>query len=581
MGMSRELPPRSHRGALLGFSAGQLLAIVLGLACLIAATRAGVALYSQHHPGQAAGAAAGLVAVGVGALVAGVGRWRGRRLTEWLPVLAGFAMEHATGQNHYRGTVWGADAGGDYPDLPGELAALRWLACTGPDGRSPIGLLLDTTADTVTAVLATSGPVEAGALVLADDTEQERRLVAWSGCMRALAVEVPALRRWQWLVRTMPESGAEAAHWLASRAVRTDTAGFAANAELVARLAPVARRHEVMLAVVIGLDELRREIRALGAGPAGQAAAVWHQLARIEAAVRQAGIATGTPTARLRPERVDGVTAAGWYTPRGLAGVLRTQFCPDDQGLLDSRAAAAQHIGAQHSGGQHSGGQHSGEQLGDGQSGAVQPSRGTQVGQPGVTERLAGPAGDETTATTYAHDGWVSRTLWVYEPPRHGLPPTWLVPLLTQPSDTPGSPAAGSNRPGGEGSTSRHTVSLIASPVRGDRARWQARRDLVAHGSEQVTRSRLGLLTGARDRDEAAAARRVDAEMAAGHTRYYYDLLVTVTAADRDELRRAFDAVRLRLSDCETVPLDLEQAQGFWAGALPLGRGMAPVRGLG
>jgi hypothetical protein len=340
--------------------------------------------------------------------------------------------------------------------------------------------------------------------------------------------------------------------------VRSDTAGFAANAELVARAAAAARRHEVMLAVVIGLGELRREIRALGGGPAGQAAAVWHQLARIEAAVGQAGIATGTPAARSRPDRADGVTAAGWYTTRGLAAVLRTQFDPDDVSLVDARAATipdGEEAGKERPADAGTGG-------GDG---------GGNSGRPGVAQRLAGPAGDETSATVYAHDGWVSRTLWMYEPPRQGLPPTWLVPLLSQ---APGSHAS-------HGPRSRTTVSLIAEPVRGDRARWQARRDLVAHGSEAVTRSRLGLLTGARDRDEAAAARRIDAEMAAGHARYRYVLLVTVTAAHRDELRRAFDVVRLRLAHCETVPLDLEQAQAFWAAALPLGRGLAPVRGLG
>lgn len=524
-------PPRTQRGAILGFSAGQMLAVVGALACLVAAVRAGLLLWDQHHPGQAAGAAVGLAVVAAVALLIGLGRWRGRRVTEWLPVLLGYTIERFGRQDRYRGGIFGATAGAEYPDLPGELAAYRWLTCLGPDGRSPVGLLVDTVADTVTAVLATSGHDKAATLLLVDETEQDRRLAAWAACMRTLAVEVPPLVRWQWLTRTVPDSGSAAAHYLAAEAVRTDTPGFAANAELIGQLAPRARRHEVMLAVVLSLPEMRREIRAAGGGPAGQAAATWAHLHHIDAAIRQAGITTGSPPAASRSDRCDGTTTLGWYTPRGLAAVLRTQFHPDDQALVDARTDTG-------------------------------PLTGSSGPGAGVSPRLAGPIGDESWATCYRHDAFLSRTMWMYEPPHSSVPPTWLVPLLAQ---APG----------------RHTVSLVAEPVRGERARWQARRDIIAHTSEHLTRSKLGLLTGARDRVEADAARRIDEEMAAGHIRYRYALLITVTAGTLDELRRDFDRVRLTLSACETVPLDLEQAQGFWACALPLGRGLAPVRGLG
>ncbi|UVS77330.1 hypothetical protein [Actinokineospora sp. UTMC 2448] len=67
----------------------------------------------------------------------------------------------------------------------------------------------------------------------------------------------------------------------------------------------------------------------------------------------------------------------------------------------------------------------------------------------------------------------------------------------------------------------------------------------------------------------------------AGHT-FRYPMFVCVTAPDLDRLRRAVSSVRRRLTriKCSAMPLYGEQDQAFFAAALPLARGLSPMRGL-
>jgi hypothetical protein len=91
----------------------------------------------------------------------------------------------------------------------------------------------------------------------------------------------------------------------------------------------------------------------------------------------------------------------------------------------------------------------------------------------------------------------------------------------------------------------------------------------------------LRLVRTAREDEEARAVEQIDREQARGHVRYRYALLVTVTASDLKSLDRDVRAVKRLLSraGCEAVSLAGEQDQGFLAGALPLARGLKPMRG--
>jgi hypothetical protein len=164
--------------------------------------------------------------------------------------------------------------------------------------------------------------------------------------------------------------------------------------------------------------------------------------------------------------------------------------------------------------------------------------------------------------TTYEHDGSLSRTLWVAQMPRQLLGATWLTPLYMR-------------------TTCRRTVTLTAQPVPAALAQLATRREKVATAGDELTKRKLRLVRTAREDEEARAVEQVDREQAAGHVRYRYALLVTVTAGDLVALDKNVRQVKRILSraGCEAVTLAGEQDQAFAAGALPLARGLKPLRG--
>lgn len=91
----------------------------------------------------------------------------------------------------------------------------------------------------------------------------------------------------------------------------------------------------------------------------------------------------------------------------------------------------------------------------------------------------------------------------------------------------------------------------------------------------------MRLVRTAREDEEARAVEQIDREQAAGHVRYRYAVLVTVTADSPEQLRHDVRAVRRVLGrcGCQAVVLYGEQDQAFVAGALPLARGLKPMRG--
>ncbi|HKS98414.1 MAG TPA: SCO6880 family protein [Rugosimonospora sp.] len=492
-------PPRSSRGSVLGFTWGQIFLVVAGVIVGVF----GINVLAAGHPWWAGALFAAALAV----MSLGLLRLRGRRITEWLPIVVGALLQRGTRQDRYRGALFAPHAVADHPDFPGPAAGYRWLTALASDGLTEVGLLHHRGERTVTAALCCSG----GNFILADTSVQTQRLVDWANLLNILGTEYTGqgLVRWSLMARAVPDLGNRAQRYLINRAVDTTTPAYRSLAQLTAAAAPTAQRHEVYLVTVWDTARMSGEIADAGGSDQAIAAVVVDRLGGVAAAVAEAG-----------------VTTHGWLTTRGYAAVLRTQFDPDDQAVIDLRAT-------------------------------------TDTLAAGVTPRMAGPAAAETVGwSCYRHDSGISQTLWVYEMPRRPVGLTWLTPLFTRTS-------------------SRRTVTLTAQPVPEALAQLAARREKVATAGDEITKRRLRLVRTAREDEEARAVEQIDREQAAGHVRHRYCLLVTVTSTSAEQLGGEVRAVKRILSrtGCAAVVLAGEQDQAFAAGALPLGRGLKPMRG--
>ncbi|MFI7075529.1 SCO6880 family protein [Micromonospora sediminicola] len=491
-----QFPPRSTRGSIMGFSWGQIGMAVAGVICLVIAAN----LLAAGRQGTAGG----MLLAAVFLLTVGLLRLRGRRVTEWAPIIAGALTQRAVRQDRYRGGVFAATPGSTHLHLPGPAAGYRWLPAVAADGLTEVGLLHHRRENTVTAALLCAG----SNLVLADTSVQQQRLSAWADVLNLLGTEYAdgGLARWALTARAVPDAGNRAQRYLVQAAVDTDAPAYRSLAELTAGAAPSTQRHEVYLSVVFDTKKLSAEIADAGGTDAAIATVVLDKLGGVRAAVGEAGVDT-----------------VGWLTPRQYAAVLRTQFDPEDQPHVDMRTATTA----------------------------------------GVAPHMAGPIAAESVGwSSYRHDSGFSQTLWVYEMPRQPVAMTWMTALFTR-------------------TAGRRAVTVVAEPVPAQLAQLATRRDKVARAGDEITKRKMRLVRTAREDDEARSVEQVDREQAAGHVRYRYAIVVTVTAGSEEQLRHDVRAIKrvLGRTGCQAVVLYGEQDQGFVAGALPLARGLKPMRG--
>lgn len=217
------------------------------------------------------------------------------------------------------------------------------------------------------------------------------------------------------------------------------------------------------------------------------------------------------------------IPVRGWLSPAHYAAVIHTQFDPDSLPLYDLQS------GEQHE----------------------------------LDPRAAGPSATERQWKAYLHDSAVSSTVWVHELPRRPVKANWLAPLLQQ-TDV------------------RRSITLVAEPLAPARAERSINNQRLAAAGSIYMKQKHGLVVDSRTTKELQAAQRLDDELADGAGYFRYSMFVCCTAPDLDRLRRAVTSVRRRLTRvrCSTMVLYGEQDQGFFAAALPLARGLAPMRGL-
>lgn len=236
------------------------------------------------------------------------------------------------------------------------------------------------------------------------------------------------------------------------------------------------------------------------------------------------GIVVVERLAELQRQVMDArIPVRGWLSPAHYASVIHTSFDPDSLPLYDLQSAEDHEL----------------------------------------DPRAAGPSATERQWRAYVHDSAMSSSIWVHELPRRPVKANWLSPLLQQ-ADV------------------RRSISLVVEPLPPSRAERSINNQRLAAAGSIYMKQKHGLVVDSRTQKELEAAQRLDDELAEGSGYFRYTMIVCCTATDAEQLRRAVTSVRRRLTRvrCSTMVLYGEQDQGFFAGALPLARGLAPMRGL-
>jgi Putative type VII ESX secretion system translocon, EccE len=177
-------------------------------------------------------------------------------------------------------------------------------------------------------------------------------------------------------------------------------------------------------------------------------------------------------------------------------------------------------------------------------------------GRDGLAEHNAWPLGAEEAWEHYRSDGALHTTYWIAGWPRIDVSPMFMDALL------------------GRSSTVR-TVAVTFEPVQPGRSTREVEAAITRDQADQELRRRFGQSETARQRQAREATTRREAELAAGHAEVRLSGFVTVSARDRDDLRRASAEV---LEHAARARLELhcmygQQAEAFTF-TLPLCRGL-------
>lgn len=313
------------------------------------------------------------------ALLSVVPIW-GRSATNWGFSAVLFAVGAVTGWSRFRsGAATGASGTApDVPDLPGPLQGIQ--VHDGP----PSGVALARSAviqDHAAKTWAMSAAVAHPGLGFAGTLERAAQGRALGELLDAVS-KTELVDQVLFMVRTVPDDGAERAHWVAQHA-RSDAPALSrqVNADMQTQLADATVRTEAFVTFVCPEAWIGRHTRRHGNGVA----------ARAEVMLEQAREIQGHLVGGLRMDQVT------WLTSPELAAVCRTGFAPGDRAsLIDARVA--------------------------------------KQADPQVNDRvpwsLAGPCGAEAAVRHYTHDAWHSVSATIKLPARGALMGA-LAPVLT------------------------------------------------------------------------------------------------------------------------------------------------------
>ena len=279
-----------RRGVLLGLSVSQLLVFGIGIITFV------IAIYSGG----------GMVVIGSSPiwltclLLASVSV-RGRKLVDWLPIVARWTWRSTAGQLIFRHRVIKPRPVGTL-SLPGDAAALReWV-----DLETGAAMVHDPHAQTLTAVLGVTHP----AFVLLDPGEQQRRVTGW-GRVLATACRSGRIARLQVSERTLPDSGSGLAEWWATHGKDDDSWPATTYRELIERAGPTSERHATTISLALDMHAAARQIRSAGGNLRGAASVLRQEMTTLVTALRAADL-----------------TTTGWLSPGEVAIILRSAYDP-------------------------------------------------------------------------------------------------------------------------------------------------------------------------------------------------------------------------------------------------------------
>ena len=358
--------PLERRGLLLGLRASQLGTLLGG---------ATLAMIALHLGPDGVGAVVGAALMGA-AVAACFWRIAGRTPEEWAPLVVTRLIQLSRRETTFIssaplvGRARFADLEGT---LPRPLRGLRVLAVPVTGGE--IGAIHSAEDGTYAAVLSVRG--RSFALL---DTEAKVRLLAqWADVVAGMAREGSAVRRLQWIERTVPDPGDAVGQYLReSIALPHTSPAVRSYLQLVEDAGPTTQQHEAFVVVQVDPARARRAVRQSGGGHHGATAL----LARETYAL----------ATRLQSAELDVV---GMMTPRLLAQAIRVSFDPAARTTIAMRNVA-------------------------------RPDR------PGVAPDQAWPLATETAWHCYHTDSAYHATFWCAEWPRIEVGPDFLAPLLLQ-----------------------------------------------------------------------------------------------------------------------------------------------------
>ena len=213
-----QLGPRSRRGLVAGWRAGQIGVVGGGLV---------IAVVVMRSVGQGLGA---LLAVMVVASFVAFVTWpfAGRSADQWTPVLASQMVRRVRSEKTRRR---GALSDLELRDVTAEI-----------EGRK-MGVIVDRAAGTWTATMR----IEGSGFSLSDEIERSRRITVWSGVLAGSARESGGLHRIQWIARCLPGLLEDPVRGeFAERGIAKDSYG-----SLLKAAAPMLWRQDVLVAVSV------------------------------------------------------------------------------------------------------------------------------------------------------------------------------------------------------------------------------------------------------------------------------------------------------------------------------------------
>lgn len=301
----------------------------------------------------------------------------GRSSFGWLCALTAFTIGSVAGWTTFRSrAARGAVLDPEVPDLPGRMSAVE-IHDGPPAGpsQSRIAIIQDHTARTwaVTASLVHPG------IGMAEDLERSIYATGFSDLIEQ-ASRGELIEEIQFLVRTVPDDGAERTLWTTRQ--RQPGAPFSTrvNTDLAAWLTQASVRTEAFITLVVTERRIGKPARESGGGVAGRARVLYSLMGEIEAQLRASM----------------GARSVAWLTSPELAATCRTGFAPGDRaGIIQALA---------------------------------QRTKDASVNAD-VPWANAGPAGARASGRWFAHDAWwsISSTITL---PERGAVMGALAPVL-------------------------------------------------------------------------------------------------------------------------------------------------------